>query len=148
PPTFEMVVFHGEEWSTNPEDVEPQHLAPNDAMIYHQVLGSCDSGTLSGESPVTVTAHWENRFTHEPMDTVLETTLGQLLGGETALLLKGDAVTAFADALKALKTLSGQEALDLIDATLEQVQLATDALGDDPDLVEIEGLLETYRNKF
>jgi Ca-activated chloride channel family protein len=148
PPTFEMVLFHGEEWSTNPDDVEPQHLAPGDAMIYHQVLGSCDASVLQYDSPVTVTAHWQHRFTHEPMQTVLETTLGALLDGDTALLRKGDAITAFADALKALKTLSGQAALDLIDATLETVGLALDALGEDPDLIEIEGLLETYRQKF
>jgi Ca-activated chloride channel family protein len=148
PPTFEMVVFHGEEWSTNPDDVEPQHLAPNDAMIYHQILGSCDSSVLGDDSPVTITAHWQHRFTLEPMETTLETSLGGLLAGDAALLRKGDAVTAFADALKALKTLSGQEALDLIDATLETVGLAIDALGADPDLVEIEDLLETYRNNF
>src|SRR5262245_28890486 len=37
PPTFKIAEFHGEQISANPEEVEPQHLAMGDAMIFHQV---------------------------------------------------------------------------------------------------------------
>ncbi|MFO8073923.1 MAG: hypothetical protein R6V85_18835, partial [Polyangia bacterium] len=148
PPTFEMVEFHGEEYSENPDEVEPGHLAPNDAMIYHQVLGSCDSSVLSDDDPVTVIAHWKRPFTHEPVDTALETTRGELWGGDNSLLLKGDAITAYADALDELEELSGQQALDLIDETIAQVDQAAEALAGDPDLEEISNLLQTYRQQF
>ena len=44
-----MHKFYGEEYSENPEEVEPQHLAPNDSMIYHQVIASCDPDAVSPE---------------------------------------------------------------------------------------------------
>jgi Ca-activated chloride channel family protein len=51
PPGFVLDVFHGEEVSTNPAEVEPQHLAPNDQMLYHFTLADCagpDDGRTFG----------------------------------------------------------------------------------------------------
>lgn len=33
---FGIKKFHGEEYSPNPSEVEPQHLAANDTMTFHQ----------------------------------------------------------------------------------------------------------------
>ena len=35
---FQMKAFYGEERSENPEEVEPQHLAPGDATVILQTL--------------------------------------------------------------------------------------------------------------
>ena len=47
PPSFQMLEFHGEEYSEDPEEVEPQHLAMDDAMVFHQVLESCAPEVLT-----------------------------------------------------------------------------------------------------
>ncbi|HFE46581.1 MAG TPA: VWA domain-containing protein, partial [Nannocystis exedens] len=41
PPGFEIVKFSGEEYSDDPSEIEPQHLAPNDAMVFHQTIATC-----------------------------------------------------------------------------------------------------------
>jgi len=148
PPSFEMVEFHGEEVSENPDEVEPQHLAPNDSMIYHQVVGSCDPTVVNLDDEVHVEAEFYEPLTLEPLTATFDTTLGDLFSAGNALLLKGDAVVAYAEALKSLKSLTGTEALDLIDTTLARVVAAKNALADDPDLAEIESLLTTYRDLF
>jgi Ca-activated chloride channel family protein len=143
-----MIEFHGEEISENPDEVEPQHLSPNDAMIYHQVVGSCDPDVVSLDDAIHVEADYIHPFTMSPMTATFDATLGDLLAADNSLLRKGDAIVAYAEALKQLKELSGQEALDLIDATIETVQAAAAVLADDPDLLEIEGLLTAYRARF
>jgi Ca-activated chloride channel family protein len=132
PPTFSMAEFHGEEYSEDPEEVEPQHLAPNDAMIYHQIVRSCDQSSLDMGTAITVRATYETPFTREPLDATLETNLGTLLTGDDALLVKGNAVVAYAQAL-ADRSLAA--------SALDQVQAAIEVLGADPDLLEIEELL-------
>ncbi len=83
------------------------------------------------------------------MSDEFDTTIGDLLSADAALLLKGDAVVAYAETLKQLRYMSsGQEALDLIDSTITTVQAASAALASDPDLVEIETLMQTYRSLF
>ena len=149
PPSFAMVEFHGEEYSTDPEEVEPQHLAPNDAMIYHQVIGSCDATAYDEAAGITVKAEYYHPFTLSPATEVLEATIGDLLDGDKLLLLKGDAVVAYAEALKAVRDgVSDGEALVIIDGAIAAVESAADVLADDPDLTEIAGLLAEYRQLF
>jgi len=95
-----------------------------------------------------VSAEYYHPFSLEAQTADFDTTLGDLFSAGNALLLKGDAIVAYAEALKTLKTISGTEALELIDATIAQVQTAKAALADDPDLTEIESLLTTYRDLF
>jgi Ca-activated chloride channel homolog len=149
PPTFAMVEFHGEEYSTNPEEVEPQHLAPNDAMIYHQIVGSCDATAYDDTTPITVTADYYHPFTLSPLTATFDTTIGELLGDDAALLLKGDAVVAYAEALKAVRDApNNEEKLAILDGAIAAVDAAADVLAGDPDLVEISGLLAQYRAMF
>lgn len=127
---------------------QAQHLAPNDAMIIHQRIGSCDPLALSFDHPVQVVMTYQDPLTRAPGSDVYESTLGEMLDADNSLLLKGDAVVAYAEALKQLRTLDGQEAHALIDATRCQVQAAAAALAGDPDLLEIDQLLEQYRLLF
>ncbi len=148
PPTLQMAQFHGEAYSAEPEQVEPQHLALGDAMIFHQVLESCDSDALDMEAEVRVTATYEHPTTREVQSDEYASTLGELLDGERGLLLKGDAVVAYAETLKELRTQTGSEALQHIDDTVDAIDRAAAVLGDDADLMEIAALLSTYRGRF
>jgi len=117
-------------------------------MIYHQILGSCAPEVVGLDDEVHVVAEYYHPFSLIEQSATFDSTLGDLLAGDNSLLLKGDAIVAYAEALKTLKTIAGAEALELIDTTIEEVQAAEAALADDPDLAEIESLLETYRDHF
>jgi Ca-activated chloride channel family protein len=148
PPTFEMTSFHGEEYSTDADDVEPQHLAPGDAMIYHQTIGSCDPAAVAPGALVTITAGYAHPFTLAPQSATFESSWGDLLEAGAGPLAKGNAVVAYAEALKALQGAYGEGAISIIDETIATVTAAADALEQDPDLVEIAALLELYKSRF
>ena len=61
--------FHGEELSENPSEVDPQHLAPNDAMIFHQIVSTCDQAA-TGDEQLEVTAHYQDPVTRQPRTTI------------------------------------------------------------------------------
>jgi Ca-activated chloride channel family protein len=91
--------FHGEEISGDPSEVEPQHLAPNDAMIFHQLVKMC--GDPLEDDIVMVRANYVDRITRIPRYDEIIVTVGELLASQGDLrLLKGTAVVAYAEALK------------------------------------------------
>ncbi len=139
PPGFEIVKFSGEEFSTNPDEVEPQHLAPNDAMVFHQSIATCAPELLDDTSEITVTARFKDGTTFEAQEVTRTVTFGELLAHEDALLLKGAAVFSYAESLKAFRDEDDAEALE---TALESVARAQEALPGDPDLVEIRTVLE------
>ncbi|MBW2276389.1 MAG: choice-of-anchor L domain-containing protein [Deltaproteobacteria bacterium] len=148
PPSFQMVDFYGEEYSSDAEDVEPQHLAMNDAMIFHQVVESCEPSIVDDDDAVQVVANFKHPLTLEPLTATLDTTLGELLGGDTAMLMKGGAIVAYAEALKELRELDGSAATGLIDDTIAAVDGALVVLPADGDLLEVKQLLEAYADVF
>ncbi len=97
---FEMHKFFGEEYSTDPKEVKPQHLAPSDAMIFNQVIKACDPAEVNLADEVSVKATWETPLTYLLDETSVTMTLDELLNGETAQLHKGKAIVAYAEALK------------------------------------------------
>ena len=99
PPSFALYTFHGEQHSTHPSEVEPQHLAPNDAMIFHQVLRTCAPDAVDPSWRVRAVARYEDPMTREPLESSFEASVARLLDSNAALLLKGDAVVAYAEAL-------------------------------------------------
>jgi hypothetical protein len=148
PPTLRISAFHGEQMSTNPEEVEPQHLAAGDAMIFHQELTSCAPEELSLGQAITVEATYEDPLTREPRVATFSSTLQAMLEADSPLLRKGDAVVAYAEALKKIQNASNAEALAEIGKASAAVQQAKAKLGDDPELTEIEGLLAKYKARF
>lgn len=127
--------FYGEELSTNPNVIEPQHLAPNDAMVFNQVLRPCAADRFVETDAVTVTANWTTPTTHEPRTQSVTTSLGALLAASSTHLPKAQAIIAYAEALKAGST---SASIALARTKLSQAM----ALGADPDLVEIDSLLQ------
>lgn len=136
---FKMEKFFGEEYSSNPEEVEPQHLAPSDAMIFNQIIKACDPAIVNPDDPITIKATWETPITYEKRETSVTVTVDQLL---TALnktpLLKGKAIVAYAEALKTATAES------LTDAHTQVI--AANPNGTDPELKEIQTLIEIHPN--
>ena len=145
--------FHGEQISTNPSEVEPQHLAPNDAMIFHQLLATCGDPLIAGDEEFSCTAHHRDPLTYEQRIDTTTVTFDDLLVGTSPDLKKGDAIVGYAETLKAIQLLQTQIAnypaiRALIDDARDEVQEASAALGGDPDLQGIDALLLAYRGKF
>jgi Ca-activated chloride channel family protein len=100
PVGFELVRFSGEEYSTDPDEIEPQHLAPNDSMVFLQYLQTGCPEAVDSETPLTARVTWTDPGTFEAHTTTLSTTFGALLEADPTLLRKGQAVQDTADALK------------------------------------------------
>lgn len=133
---FKMAKFYGEEYSENAAEIEPQHLAPSDAMIFNQVVKACDASMIKGTDPVKFKASWVTPITYVPQQTEVTMTVDQLLATGKAELTKGKAIVAYAEALKegsatALKEAHGKVA-------------AANPGGTDKELNEILGLIEKH----
>ncbi len=142
PPGFEIVKFSGEEYSSDPTEIEPQHLAPNDAMVFHQRLATCAPELVTDETPLTVTVRYKNAVTFEPAEISVTKAFAELLEGDKALLLKGAAIFAYAEALQAYKAAGVDEAAAALAPAVQALALAEDVLPGDPDLAEIRQILE------
>lgn len=141
PPGFAITRFSGEEYSSDPAEVEPQHLAPNDAMIFHQRVETCAPELLTPETPITVTARYVDAATFEPREVSVTRTLGDLAADPSPRLKKGMALLAYTDALTALRLGQGDAPVIVAEA-LTALDVADAALPNDAALSEIRAVLE------
>ena len=148
PPTFGIEKFYGEQVSTIKEEVDPQHLAANDAMVFHQTITSCDPKALTGKELIQVVATWQDPQTGTAKSDKWSATFGDLLAGPHALLDKGAAVVAVTDALQAVQKLDGKAALPPLEKAASQVAAAQKTLVGDADLKELADLLAIYKKTF
>lgn len=132
---FQMQAFHGEEFSENPEEVEPQHLAPSDAMVFHQVLAACDPSVVDPTDMISIAVDWTEPMTYAPQAITSTVTIEALLAGDKSFLHKGKAIVAYA------KALSTAEPADLA-AAHDAAELA--GIVGDPELEEIASLLAAH----
>ncbi len=133
--------FHGEAISTNASEIDPQHLAPNDAMVFHQVLQSCAGSAVDMGDHIVARATYATRARVPSAETV-DVTFGQLLEGDDAALRRGRAIVAWAEALKRIASAAGPARAILDDA--ERVVRAA-RTAPDPALDEILELIADYR---
>jgi len=138
PAMFEMDEFHGEQHSEDPDEVEPQHLAPNDAMVYHQIIRSCTEEIPGAQVRFTFRATYKDPFTREAKEAVVSATLNELLASEQQELIKGGAIVAYAELFK------GPDWQSRCAEVRAEVQAAAEALDADPELIEIASLLASY----
>nr|WP_240807119.1 VWA domain-containing protein [Polyangium spumosum] len=131
-----MYKFYGEEYSTNPEEIEPQHLAPSDAMIFNQVVKACDASVLNMDDTVTVVARWKTPLTYQSREVKVTTTLAELLAAPSPQLAKGKAIVAYAEALK-------QPSAEAFTSALAQIEAAK-AGAPDAELDEIAALIKKH----
>ena len=143
PPGFEILRFSGEEFSSNPEEVEPQHIAPNDAMVFHQKLGTCAPELVDEAATVGVTLRYKDAITFEAREVAIEVPFAELLAQADPQLFKGAAVFEYAEALKQYKKAeSAQLQQEALQPALAALARADEALPGDPDLAEIRAILE------
>jgi Ca-activated chloride channel homolog len=136
---FKIEKFYGEEFSENPDEIEPQHLAPSDAMIFAQVVKACDASVVNGNDTITVKAKWVTPITYLPQETEVTTTVDQLLKAmDKKQLIKGKAIVAYAEALK----VGTSQALKDAHAAVT----AANPGGLDKELTEIAGLIQKHPN--
>ena len=148
PPGFEIVRFSGEEYSSDPEEVEPQHVAPNDAMVFHQHIVTCAPDLVEDDTPIGITVQYKDAITFEEHELTSETTFSELLGTVDPQLLKGAAVFEYAEALKAYQQAGHftEEENAALAPALEALTRAEEALPEDDDLTEIRAVLEALSN--
>jgi len=133
---FQMHKFYGEEYSTDPKEVEPQHLAPSDAMIFNQVLRACEVSQIIQTDTIKVRATWKTPITYALQTTEVSMTVADLLNAQKTGLTKAKAIIAYAEALKAPTSMSLQDAYAQV--------MAANAGGADPELTEIAELLKIH----
>ena len=141
PPGFEIVKFSGEEYSANPEEIEPQHLAPNDSMVFHQTIATCAPQLVDDAAVVVVTARYKDALTFEPKEVVAKVSFGDLLADKSPAILKGKALFEATEALKAARSQDG-DAAEKIAKALEHVAAAQAASPADAELAEVKSVLE------
>ncbi|MCY1010627.1 VWA domain-containing protein [Nannocystis pusilla] len=136
PPGLELV-------SESPADTEvvgPDHVtaAPTDNSVIHRHLRPC-VGDLDMSTTLQVELHWVDAVSGEQKQTTAEWKLIELLSGDTAWLQKGEAVLAYATALRAIQYFAGDTGA--IDRAWERLEAAKKALPGDPELAEIGQVL-------
>ncbi len=151
PPGFEILRFSGEGVSADPSEIDPQHIAPNDSMVFYNHLQTCAPDLLDDSAAIGVTVRYKDAIDFDDRELSLQTTWGELLAGDTALLRKGDAVYTYAETLKqvimgrhpsgreeaidnALAVLSEAEAVNVGDSDLEEIRAVLEALDSNPVL--------------
>lgn len=142
PPGFEIVSTSAEELSADASEVEPQHLAPNDAMVFHQHVRTCAPQLASNDATVTVTVIWIDAVTFQPRQLQRVVSVGELLGADPAPLLKGAAVFAYAEGLKAYKVADADGRVATMVGAFAALERAEAVLPGDPELAEIREVLE------
>ncbi|WAS94412.1 vWA domain-containing protein [Nannocystis punicea] len=136
PPGLELV----SESQADNETIAQDHVtaAPTDNSVVHRRLRPCaDDLDMSGALQVEL--HWVDAVTGEPKKTTAEWKLTELLSGETTWLQKGEAVLAYAAALRAIQYYAGDTVA--IETAWERLEAAKKALPDDPELVEMGQVL-------
>ena len=145
PAGYVMEEFHGEEYSEDPSEVEPQHLAPGDAMLFHQILTDCTPGAHDGSEVFGLTVRWIDPVTRAPMTDMLTLTADDILAAAGPQLTKADVVVDYALGIGEVSYLPAAERQAFLDEIIEAAQTAYVDTGDS-DLGEIATLLTTFRN--
>jgi Ca-activated chloride channel family protein len=134
--------FHGEHISTNPREIDPQHLAPNDAMVFHQVLQACTPSAIDPADRIVARATYASRDRVASAERI-ETSFRDLLDAQDGALRRGRAIVAWAEALKRIDARGGRDVGDL-DAVERLVREAPES-ATDPAMREILELVTRYR---
>jgi len=140
PPGFEIVTFSGEEYSEDPEEIEPQHLAPNDSMVFHQTIATCAPELIEDKTMILVAARYKDAITFEEKEVIAEVLFADLLAAPSPEIRKGKALFAYTEALKAARDNDAAAAAKQAEA-LEFIEAALKVLPGDADLIEVQSVL-------
>jgi hypothetical protein len=147
PPFFDIDKFFGEEYSSEPSEVEPQHLAPNDTMIYQQLIKTTQPEMVRGDDKIDLKVTYTDVATGEPGEISTSSTLQELVDAPCPELRKGDSIVVYAQTLGFVDLLleesEYERAFEECQNGLEIIEKSAAALDDD-DLEEISKLLQIY----
>ncbi len=147
---FGIKAFHGEEYSEDPAEVEPQHLSPNDAMSYHQIIQSCDPGQIFTKDRVKAKATFEDPITREPKSSEMELAIGDIVRQNADQLYKGDVVVAYAQAFIVIGDLvkagSQAQAKQVASDMVEWLDTAATRLSD-AEVAEMRDVMKAYADQ-
>jgi len=143
PAGYVMQEFHGEEYSEDPQEVEPQHLAPGDTMLFHQVLTDCTPEAHDGTEAFQFTVTWVDPVTRNPQVDTVTLTVDEMLAEADTQLLKANVIVDYAMALTDVWDLPAAERepfLTELRDTADDVYMNTG----DADLAEVATYLGMY----
>ena len=144
---FGIKEFHGEEYSADPAEVEPQHLAANDAMSFHQLVQSCDPAAPQHGDTIKAKATYLDPITLEERSDEYTVSLGEVTQADATQLYKGDVVVSYAKAFIAIDAMiSAQQYEDAIGTALamvEWLEAAADTLAD-AEVTQMADLMADY----
>ncbi len=147
PGVFRMEVFFGEEYSTNPAEVEPQHLAPNDAMVFHQLLRASFADKVYAEDRITVNVTYSVSVGGGRLTASTSDALQDLIYKDSPQMRKADSIVIYAQALMRVSALydagEGEEAHDVCTSALSIIETSAAVLDDD-ELRDIADILTGY----
>jgi len=137
---FGVKRFHGEEISQNPAEVEPQHLAPNDSMTFHQVIAPCDPTLVTTCDTIDAYVEYTDPLTGDLGSDELSVGIEGVVLEPAPRLYKADVVVGYAKALvvidglttagmwaeavlvaQGMQTWAQQAATELADAELQEI---------------------------
>ncbi|MBU1239893.1 VWA domain-containing protein, partial [Myxococcota bacterium] len=146
PSTFSVVKFHGEEISTDPQEVTPQNLAPSDQMIFNQLIGTCDPDATTGTESFEVSVSWTDALERTTFDATVTFTLNSLMEAPAPNLAKGNALVGYAETLKKLYDLRyGGHDAEITELCQAQAALFSEAPQDE-DITSGALLMSSYCN--
>ncbi|MBO83799.1 MAG: hypothetical protein CL927_00450 [Deltaproteobacteria bacterium] len=145
PPGFEIVRFSGEEFSADPTEIEPQHLAPNDSMVFLQTIETCAPEQVSDDTEVGIIVTWKDPVTFEAKELTLQLPFAELMGADQTLLYKGLAIYEYAESLKIWRDrdVPTTERAAAILKAADAVDIALTYDPDDIDLAEVQVVLDS-----
>lgn len=128
--------FSGEQSSTNPKDVDPQHLAPGDAMVFNQIFSACSPQVIDPSHTIKAKATWETPLTHEARADEVTVSLADLLAEpDPAQHRKGTLIFEYALAVRSTNA-SATEAKKRLAKVIALAE-AADPQGKDAEITEI-----------
>jgi len=145
PAGFVMEEFHGEEYSEDPDEVEPQHLSPGDAMLFHQVLADCTPEAHDGTEVFEFTVTWTDPVTREARVDTLSMSTAEMIDAAGPQLRKSNVVVDYAQALVSVWDMDPMDRGPYIGDVVQDAETAYIETGD-ADLREIADLLGEYRS--
>ncbi len=143
--------FHGEEYSSDPAEVRPQHLSPGDAMVFHQTIQACDPTLVDLADPIRVRATYTRPTGRVTAEDSMQSTLGELLAAPDVGLVRGDAIVAYGEALAALARRRehwlrpGEDVPARVADAMARIDAAL-AIPANADLAELRDMLDVARS--
>ena len=127
--------------------MEPQHLAPNDTMNFHQIIESCAPGLAAQTDEVTVRASYVDPLDNSAQEVSRTFDMQELINRPADQLYKADVVVSYAEALIQIDDRLDAGDTDTARAFAMNMAAWLDAAAqslEDDEVAEMAALMQTY----